>query len=500
MANYINKYTNIEAYNADDGKQYPNVSYLVDEDILKWEKNDPVHIVAVYNVTSTSEATTLLYSSTGITYQIIDDVKQDTVQATYTFNTLGKHTVKYKLDGTSISNNAFQNCTGLTSVTIPNSVTSIGINAFQNCSGLTSVTIPNSVTSIGNYAFYYCTGLTSVTIPNSVTSIGNGAFYYCYRLTSVTIPDSVTSIGDYAFYNCTDLTSVTIPNSVTSIGDNAFESCEGLPSVEIPNSVTSIGINAFGDCSKLSTITINATTPPTFGSIYSMEFYIFVPSESVDAYKATNALKEHPNNIYSLPILKGEYLTGTIEIASYRDFALSDIFYKKYPKYFDKLYINDIEVSTDYSLKQHTSYTFKFELFDKRLIGGRLFSDNDFVTSVTIPDSVTRIGNNAFVNCKITNINIPESVTNIGHYAFQSTALTEITIPSSVTEIGYNILEYNNVITSITILATTPPTLSSNSISGNNCPIYVPSESVDAYKAATNWSNLADRIQAIPTV
>lgn len=141
MANYINKYTNIEAYNADDGKQYPNVSYLVDEDIIKWEKNDPVHIVAVYNVTSTSEATKLLNSSTGITYQMIDDVRQDTVQTTYTFDTLGKHTVKNKLDGTSIGSRAFFECKSLSTVTIPNSVTSIEYGAFDNCTGLTSVTI-----------------------------------------------------------------------------------------------------------------------------------------------------------------------------------------------------------------------------------------------------------------------------------------------------------------------------------------------------------------------
>ena len=95
------------------------------------------------------------------------------------------------------------------------SVISIGNNAFQDCTGLTSVTIPNSVTSIENYAFYGCTGLTSVAIPNSVTSIGDWTFYYCSSLTSVTIPNSVTSIGNYVFWKCSSLTSVTIPNSVT---------------------------------------------------------------------------------------------------------------------------------------------------------------------------------------------------------------------------------------------------------------------------------------------
>ena len=112
-------------------------------------------------------------------------------------------------------------------------VISIGDHAFYGCSGLTSVTIPNSVTSIGSYAFCNCSGLTSVTIPNSVTSIGYDAFCNCSGLTSVTIPNSVTSIGYDAFCNCSGLTSVTIPNSVTSIGNRAFWSCSGLTSIVV---------------------------------------------------------------------------------------------------------------------------------------------------------------------------------------------------------------------------------------------------------------------------
>ncbi|MBO6118293.1 MAG: leucine-rich repeat domain-containing protein [Bacteroidales bacterium] len=98
---------------------------------------------------------------------------------------------------TSIGYGAFHNCTGLTSIEIPNSVTSIDTLAFWDCTGLTSIDIPNSVTSIGDYTFYGCTGLTSITIPNSVTSIGNLAFYYCTGLTSIEIPNSVTFIGEY---------------------------------------------------------------------------------------------------------------------------------------------------------------------------------------------------------------------------------------------------------------------------------------------------------------
>ena len=139
---------------------------------------------------------------------------------------------------------------------IPNSVVSIGGGAFYYCGGLTSVTIPNSVVSIADGAFYYCGGLTSITIPDSVTSIGGGAFSYCGGLTSVTIPNSVTSIGGGAFGGCTSLTSVTIGNSVTSIQVQAFCGCTGLTSVTIPNSVTSIGVEAFWDCISLTSVAI----------------------------------------------------------------------------------------------------------------------------------------------------------------------------------------------------------------------------------------------------
>lgn len=215
-----------------------------------------------------------------------------------------------------ICSSAFAGCTGVVSITIPDSVTSIGESTFDGCSNLISITIPDSVTSIGKDAFRDCTGLSSVTIPDSVTSIGDNAFENCNGLNSITIPDGVTSIGTGAFNDCTSLTGIVvssvntfyssidgvvfnnagdtlliypegksansydIPDGVTSIGTSAFNGCTGLTSITIPDSVTSIGWNVFQGCTNLSSVIFNGDAPPLidpdlFGNIDSVTVYYY---------------------------------------------------------------------------------------------------------------------------------------------------------------------------------------------------------------------------------
>ena len=371
---------------------------------------------------------------------------------------------------TSIGFQAFYECTGLTSVTIPNSVTSIGNMAFQGCSGLTSVTIPNSVTSIGVWAFYRCSGLTSpvynahvfafmptsysgaYTIPDGIESIASEAFFGCSGLTSVTIPNSVTSIGERAFYNCSGLTSVTIPNSVTSIGDFAFYNCSSLTSVTIPNSVTSIGNSAFGGCSGLTSVTIpNSVTSIGDGAFFGCSG---LTSLSVEA---GNTVYDSRNNCNAI-----------------------------------------IKTSTNTLIFGCQNTTIPNSVTS---IGEWAFSGCTGLTSVTIPNSVTSIGSHAFRDCTgLTSVTIPNSVTSIGSSAFAGcTGLTSVTIPNSVTNIENAAFYGCTGLTSVTIEAETPPTLGSDVFyNTNNCPIFVPCGTLETYKTA--WADYASRIKYRPAI
>ena len=224
---------------------------------------------------------------------------------------------------TSIGENAFVYCRGLTSVAIPSSVTSIGVEAFYYCEGLTSVEFPSSLTSIGRNAFYSCVGLTSINLPSKLTSLDSNAFGGCTGLTSIKIPSSVTKITSLAFAACSNLNSIVvesgnsiydsrnncnaiiekasntlivgckntkIPSGVTSIGYGAFAGCSGLTSIAIPSSVTSFGEFAFSNCSGLTSITSSITDVFKTGrNAFSGcdNATLYVPKGLVGAYQST---------------------------------------------------------------------------------------------------------------------------------------------------------------------------------------------------------------------
>ena len=378
----------------------------------------------------------------------------------------------------SIGSYACYNCTNITSVTIPNSVTTIESYTFMGCSGLTSVTIPNSVATIGYEAFYGCSGLTKAEFA-SVESLCNIKFgnyssnplYYAHKLcidgkevTDLVIPNSVTSIGESAFRGCSGLTSVTIPSSVTSIGWFAFSDCSGLTSVTIGNSVASIGDYAFSGCSGLN--------KAEFASIENLCGIRFETETANPLYYA--------HHLY----INGEELKDLVipnsvtSIGSYAFYNCSGLTF---------VTINSNAIAS----KSHSSSSTLSGIFGSQVkeyvfgdgvesIGSYACHNCTNMTSVTIPNSVTEIGDYAFSGCsglnkaefasienlcgihfetetanplyyahhlyingeEVKDLVIPNSVTSIGSYAFSGCrGLTSVTIPENLTSIGSSVFD-----------------------------------------------------------
>ena len=377
---------------------------------------------------------------------------------------------------TSIDYNAFSACTGLISITIPASVTSIVEGAFSGCTGLKAfnvdasngkysssngllfdkekntliqcpagmsgiLTIPSGVTSIGNSACNSCEGLVGVTIPASVTSIGELAFYSC-RMSSVAIPLGVTRIGGCAFSDCPGLTSITIPASVTSIGPDVFADCKSLKAITvdsqnenyssldgalynknqtkliqcpggmcgvmiIPASVTSIEDGAFSRCIGLTSVTIPAGVTRIGYEAFSL--CAGLKAISVDPFNANYISTDGAlyNKDPSTLMLCPEGKTGSFSIPA----NVTDIY--------DHAFSGCTGLTT-IRVDSHNGHYSSIDgiLFDKNHTS-LIHCPAAKGCSVTIPDSVTTIAEEAFKGCKgLEAITIPANLTHIGRGAF----------------------------------------------------------------------------------
>ena len=353
----------------------------------------------------------------GIYYNITDATNK-TVAVTYRGDSYYDYSNEYTADVvipesvtyngttysvTSIGDYAFRNCTGLTSIVIPNSVTSIGEWAFRGCSSLTKVEFnAENCTTMGSSVFSGCTALSTVTIGENVKNIPDYAFNGCSGLTSIEILNCVTSIGEWAFYNCTGLTSIVIPNSVTSIGEWAFRGCSGLTKVEFnAENCTTMGSSVFSGCTALSTVTIGE-------NVKKIPDYAFNGCTRLTSIEITNSVTSIGNYAFY-----GSGLTN-IEIPNSITSIGSCVFGSCYS-------LTSIEIPNSVTS-----------------IGNYAFEDCTGLTSVVIPNSVISIGDYVFDGCSgLTSVEIGNSVTSIGNYAFYNcSGLTSVEIGNSVTFIG----------------------------------------------------------------
>lgn len=299
-------------------------------------------------------------------------------------------------------------------------VTLIEEDAFSKCSNLTEVSIGKNVTTIGTRAFYECTELEKLTIGENVTTIGYATFARCSSLRNLTFPNSVTKIDGHAFSGCTNLRELIIPNSIKEIGIYAFSDCSRLRSLDLGKGVTEIGSSAFRNCIGLTELTI----PNNVTKIGDEAFYGCLRLTDITILDGTDMLIFSNNSDYS----------------PFSQCPLSRLYLGR----------NFTYSTTASPFNQITTVTIGNSVTE---IGDYSFYKCTELSEVPIPDSVTKIGKYAFFNCSgLTELTIPNSVTEIGTYAFSGcSGLTELTIPNSVIEIGCSAFSYCRGVTNLII-------------------------------------------------
>lgn len=331
---------------------------------------------------------------------------------------------------TSVGESVFYDCTSLPSITIPASVTSIGANAFRNCSLLASATFEDGchITSIPNYCFDHCIVLGNVSIPSTVTSIGSYAFDNCRAFTSVSLPSGVTTIGEYAFRNCNLVTSFTIPAGVTSIGQMALSYLRSITSIEIPSSVKTVGQWVFNGCSNLATVTFAADSRLTALSKYM--FQDCTSLETITIPSSVTAIGYSP--FKGCTSLESIVIPRTV--ASMDTYTFDGCTSLNSVTFEEPSQITIIPNSAFQNCSALATITFPSSVTE---IAPYAFNGCSSLDDIVIPSHVKTVNHRSFLNCSsLSDLTISNGVETISDLAFQGTDLTSVTVPNSVSTLG----------------------------------------------------------------
>ena len=309
----------------------------------------------------------------------------------------------------------------------------------------TDIIIPSSinvipVTSIGDHAFYNCDRITSITIPSSVKSIGEYAFYHCNNLARITLSQSVTSIGAFAFYNCASLTSVTIPEGVESIGDYAFADCPNLKEITISSTVTSIGELAFDNCTSLVSINVddnNTHFKSVDGNLYTkddrvlMQYAVGKTDTSFDIPQGVMLVNDFAfrgcTSLTSITIPASVTLVYEISLVGCPNLAniKVDSANPKFKSIDGNLYSSD---GTSLIMYTNGKRDLAFEIPQGvTTIADGAFYGCDYLTRITFPNSLTKIGESAFLDfhslievCNKSSLSIAAGSKDYGYVGYQA--------------------------------------------------------------------------------
>lgn len=385
---------------------------------------------------------------------------------------------------TKIGNATFSNCTNLTSISGLNNLTAIGGDAFSQCTNLNinNLNLP-SLTSLGSEAFYKNTGLTgSINLPNLTNQLDNNTFRECTSITNVISLGYITKIQNYAFYGCTSLQSVNLPNTLTSVGIQAFYNCSNmyLPNNKLPESITTIDRQVFDGCTNLRIDELYLPNLKTINGGF----------ERCDVRKITNlgsitTVSGFDNNANLISVVLPETIT-TINYNAFNNCtSLTTI---NLPESITTIGGNSFSNCT--SLVIDGLYLPNLQTFS----GMNIFQNVSRISRITSLGQITNLPTNTFLKVYCDSIILPDTLLTLGQSSLP--LCPTIVLPASVTDIG-QCLRDNNVIVNFICKATVPPVCSN--FAGLQA-IYVPDDSVEAYKTATNWSSKASIIYSISDI